>query len=486
VSPVVTTNVTAGATSITGYATSSVTNGVTVNVAIVQDVELGRHQTGDGCAYADNLGELSRKFLPLTDSSGTAVKYVPTNATSGTFTLTLVNPMVDGQRFHLVQILPPGTELSPQQRDHCDVSVLQVNEVLDWGRIHADFTAGVLISNDSGNSVAGGSTAGAGDFSQAHQFYALTVEKAWLLPGCYLLEAKHSSTGRPLCGDKVFGRAEERARDGRRGGPRRRHEADAIGNDEPEQASRWRFLSPGVFTYFDARLTAIPISDVSTNSSTATTTTALTSAQTARVDVGVLFPFFAERWTYQGRPNALYIAPLVKVGFDTVTGPTTLNTISAGGVPQSQTLESLYNFWGYGARIGHAALSRSMNRAPETYSYLDITIGPYSNLESFICHPGTATTTNSNSSCAEYGTDSNGALLFPVDSRKRLYRLDIEGLLKIPRTPLYVGFNANIGQRTLGAVHLDHGYAAPDDLRFLFGTKFDIAALLNKFNLGTN
>lgn len=44
--------------------------------------------------------------------------------------------------------------------------------------------------------------------------------------------------------------------------------------------------------------------------------------------------------------------------------------------------------------------------------------------------------------------------------------------------PLYVGFNANLGQKTLGAVKLDHGYAAPDDLEIFFGTKFDIGSLL--------
>jgi len=50
-------------------------------------------------------------------------------------------------------------------------------------------------------------------------------------------------------------------------------------------------------------------------------------------------------------------------------------------------------------------------------------------------------------------------------------------------TPLYVGFNANLGQKTFAARRLDHGYAAPDDLEIFFGTKFDIGELLAKLGI---
>ena len=72
---------------------------------------------------------------------------------------------------------------------------------------------------------------------------------------------------------------------------------------------------------------------------------------------------------------------------------------------------------------------------------------------------------------------------YTLDSRKRLYRVDIEGLLKIPSTLLYVGLNANIGQRQVMAEKLDPNFAAPNDLRFLFGTQFDIAQLFQRFGV---
>ena len=178
-------------------------------------------------------------------------------------------------------------------------------------------------------------------------------------------------------------------------------------------------------------------------------------------------------------------------------------------------MENLYNFWEYGARIGHYAMTESSKIAPYTDNYLDIAFGPYSNLQSYICHrtPSIVTTTSTGTiytPVAGYAPPTNnmgtsclndypsyysatvsplppgitpGAVWGPLDSRKRLYRLDIEGLLRIPYTPLYVGFNANVGQKSLGAGRLDHGYAAPDDLRFLFGTKFDIGTALSKMGI---
>jgi hypothetical protein len=402
---------------------------------------------------------------------------LPSAATTGAFSATLGSGLVVGTRFHVLQILPTGSSLTEEQWDRCDrATVFEVKNTLDWGRVHADFSAGILISNDSGNSTTSGASAGSGNFSQAHQFFALLVEKYWMMPGCYMYDGRKDRKYR--CSDKVRPA---------------QHEAEAEYLERvrsEESSSRRRFFVPGLSSFFESRLTAIPINTTATTPSTTSTVASgiLTTAQTARVDVGFLLPLLAQRWTFEHRPNALFIAPMAKAGFDTVTGPTALTTVSPGGTgTSSQTLESVYNFWGYGARIGHMELTRSVNKAPETYSYIDILVGPYSNLQSYVCHEGTASGQPlAGSTCVEYGVDANNKPLFPVESRKRLYRLDIEGLLKIPKTILYVGFNANIGQRSLGAVHLDHGYSAPDDLRFFFGTKLDIAAVLSKFNFGNN
>jgi hypothetical protein len=169
------------------------------------------------------------------------------------------------------------------------------------------------------------------------------------------------------------------------------------------------------------------------------------------------------------------------------------NVILPGGTVGTLNFQSAYDFFVFGGRIGNMALSQSRDRAPQVEHYLDTTIGRYSNLQSFVCHTvpaGRVGNPEPGTSCpSDYPT------LFPsassvIDSRKSLYRLDFEGLVRIPipasQIPFYIGFNANIAQHTLGAVHLDHGYAPPDDIRLLFATRIDIGSLLTSLNLGAH
>jgi hypothetical protein len=81
-------------------------------------------------------------------------------------------------------------------------------------------------------------------------------------------------------------------------------------------------------------------------------------------------------------------------------------------------------------------------------------IGRFSNLESLV-----------------QGSSTNPIL------RQRLWRVSVEGILKVPSTPLIIGFNANVGMSNPGAKVVRR---AGDDLRFLFGVRFDVAKLLAK------
>lgn len=490
--PVITSPIVASGTKLAGIATPSPSGGPVVNIAAISDDDyddlspIGAARPFKACLTPEELKKDSGRFLQL---AGDKV-YAPTDAT-GAFSATLADPLVEGQRFHLVQILPAYSELTDTEIKECKTTVSVVKTNLDWGRIHADFTAGVLISNDSQNTAAG--TAGSGDFSQAHQFLALSVEKSWALPGCYLRTFAHRGVKLDDKGEPVFEPDQPVMEDGKpvmkdgkpvmeKGQPVMELKPDECFDSKHQKLQPARLSDhflPGVSTYFQTRLTAIPVSTVATDgSATPMGANVISSAQTARVEVGAYLPFLVTRWVYDHQPNALFIAPLAKVGFDTVTGASSVSTILPGGTTDTRSYEQVYNFWSYGAKIGHMELTRTENKAPEVYSYLDIAFGPYSNLQSYICHAGTADPTTTNSTCVnDYGSG------FGVDSRKRLYRFDIEGLLKIPKTFFYVGLNANIGQKTLGATHLDHGFAAPDDVRFLFGTKFDIASVLTKFKL---
>ena len=80
--------------------------------------------------------------------------------------------------------------------------------------------------------------------------------------------------------------------------------------------------------------------------------------------------------------------------------------------------------------------SRSASEAPELVSYVDITRGRFGDFE-------------------------------------RPWRYSLEGVFKVPHSPLVLGFNANIG--TGG----NAGFVQPrDDLRFLIGAQFDFAKFL--------
>ena len=195
-----------------------------------------------------------------------------------------------------------------------------------------------------------------------------------------------------------------------------------------------------------------------------------------------------QHWGWSA-PNAYYIAPIAELGFDTLTGNTTQTNLtsatsgttgsqSAAGVVQQ--FNRVYNFYSFGGRLGWETLNNSRDRAPDPVALFDFTFGPYSSLQIIICHPagGSGTPMFPGSSC---GT---GVFLgLPNASRKRIYRFDIESLITVPHTPIALGFNANIGQRTVGSQELDPALAPGDDVRFLFGTKFDISTALQKLNL---
>lgn len=96
---------------------------------------------------------------------------------------------------------------------------------------------------------------------------------------------------------------------------------------------------------------------------------------------------------------------------------------------------NFYNFYVYGARIGHESLPSpeidrnspipgawSVSEAPEVNSYLDVAVGRFSNLQTLL-------------------NDGN---------HTQLYRISLEGILKVPSTPLVIGFSANLGQTSVG------------------------------------
>jgi len=103
--------------------------------------------------------------------------------TNGRFALALATPPQEDEQVRIAQILPPGTQFAEGAAavERAYSTPVDVPSVADWGRIRADFVAGLLTTNN--NLI---SSTDSGNFTQAHQFLAMVLEKSWTLPGCYV------------------------------------------------------------------------------------------------------------------------------------------------------------------------------------------------------------------------------------------------------------------------------------------------------------
>ncbi len=263
--------------------------------------------------------------------------------------------------------------------------LIRVAGLADWGRVRASFTAGVVLSYNNNFQAPSSS----GSSSQSTLFLGLNVEKNWKWAGL-----------------------------------------------KPAATSAEAFTGRVLFTsFFDIRLTSVP---VAASTGTDGVSTFLTSAKSAELQGGAYLPILDSHWTWQNAPNALFIAPIAKAGFITPTGSVT---------PEAVNPSQFYNFYGFGARMGHFKLSANSDSAPESMSYIDVMAGRFSNLET----------------------------LAPLAVRR--WRIEVEGVMKLPATPFVLGFDANIGQNLLTPQTVQ---GAKDDLRFFIGAKFDVGAMIGK------
>jgi hypothetical protein len=341
-------------------------------------------------------------------------------AKDGQFSVTFQNKLVTSQTIVLTgktadSVPVPGQNITVQPID------------FDWGRVRAYFVAGVLFSQNDGGSSNGNF------FSRQDFFMSFNLDKNWAY---------------------------------------RRN---------------WRFHS-----FFDARLGAIPVHNDSPKPSSSTTGSGSTTGSSSTTGsgsttgsatttatpfsdpnsfagsqkvgtfvAGIYAPFTATRWYYHDQPNSFFIAPLMKIGFSTPSNEALRDNASAIVVPSTNRF---FTQMVGGLRFGQVreyelhcpcrpGTERDLSKAPELISYLDAGLGKFGN---FLESPGPA---------------------LPTDSRVyRLWRYQLEGILKIPSTPLFIGFQANVA-----AQHGHKDYRQPpDDLRILFGTRFDIGKLFAK------
>jgi hypothetical protein len=202
---------------------------------------------------------------------------------------------------------------------------------------------------------------------------------------------------------------------------------------DQEAASVGRISFRQLNTVFDTRLTALP---VLTDGTTASAPQFVDSKKGALMQIAVYAPFYGPQssWVHDGTVNTFFIAPLFRGGIQTIIGEDGVQTTNAKGEP-----DDVYRFVTAGFAVGHQKLSGTTDQTPEMISYLHMSWG-YA--EAF-----------------DY-RDGDGVLHTPV-------RMLVEGRLKVPYTGLQVGFDANLGD-------------GRDDIRFIFGTRFDIGEALSR------
>ncbi|MFN7929781.1 MAG: putative Ig domain-containing protein [Blastocatellia bacterium] len=342
---------------------------------------------------------------------------LPVKAANGNFTFTLAQPLPAGKIATVVKDAD-GNLIQSQE-----IAIQEIGDMYDWGRVRAYFSGGVIFSKERDA------------FSQQDMLLGFNLDKNWW-------QAK------------------------------------------PESKSPIK----GFNTFFDTRLTSIPV--VTTPSTTTTTTTTtlqtsqacdpggggidcfLASRKVAVMQVGGYVPMYGEfmKWRFDNHDNAIFIAPLGKFGIQTVTSREVDARLAANNTTATETLngDDVFNFFAFGTRLGHYRLA-DRDRSPELISYIDLTFGKWENFELLRKLPCT-----SSQSLPTGFTCPGGFLVNRVNGvekfftvRDRQFRTGFEGRLRIPQTPLFIGFDANFGK-------------GPDDLRFLFGTRFDVGKLFGQ------
>jgi hypothetical protein len=394
---------------------------------------------------------------------------------SGTNHLTPVDATYDSKKFTFSATL--STALSEDQTIHIHLFDTDSNELsaqipatvvqslgYDWGRVKAYFTLGATYERQNGkfgspDGYAGlnvdynwftsgqklrAPRVGAGDSSTfVHAVmrpYAETID----IKNLKLASADAAKSGQQAAGAAVPASQGQTAGAGK---PAKGTKAPVCGNialdggsggettDICKPQTRWMLN-----TYFEARMTQIPISNGSSSGATGSTsgtgsTVDVSQFQGAYLEGGVYLPIIPEfvEWTYHGQDNALFVAPLAKLGFQAISNPSS-NTGSTTG-QTSSVASNVSRFFGFGGRIGLFKMPADLkSTGPELVNYIDLTVGKWDNLV------------------------FNGA---------PHRRFDAAGRFKLPYTPLYIGGEVNVGD-------------GPNDIRVFFGTRVDIGSIIGK------
>lgn len=234
---------------------------------------------------------------------------------------------------------------------------------------------------------------------------------------------------------------------------------DATWRQPESDSSNWHWLFN---TFFAVRLTSIPVVvDTGTETpepadppdETDSISSFIASKKGVLMQLGFYAPWYRESWTWpdegdSGETNALFFAPLVKFGFQSITEE--IKTIR-------DDPDDLFESRAVGVRFGHLKYQGDTGDGIELVSYLDLTFGKWENFEVCVGKVKQPTPTSCGDAPAGGTKVSN-------------FRTGIEGRLKIDSTvPIILGIDINTGRDR-------------DDVRFIVGTRFNVATLIEKLS----
>ncbi|MGD0732539.1 MAG: hypothetical protein ABR956_14860 [Terracidiphilus sp.] len=254
----------------------------------------------------------------------------------------------------------------------------------------------------------------------------------------------------------------------------------------PESGTGYR---PGLNASISGRFSAIPVTAPSSTTSTSNnsgTLNILSSQESARVLGSITFPLRASQ--ILGGGYSFFTAPVLKAGFDTLLNPAASATTGSSGSATISPATFAPVYWEYssGLRMGYRQYLTGKDSTPRTITQVDITIGKFSNLQSFVCNrsvtSGNSTSLPTNTMC--FNPQPPNAGPYTLDqSRATLYRMEVEGFFLFPGTPFVLGVDANLPQSAAAPKNLDTLNKAGGNVTIYFGVSGSLTNLFKSMKL---
>jgi hypothetical protein len=262
--------------------------------------------------------------------------------------------------------------------------------------------------------------------------------------------------------------------------------------------------TPGLAANLDIELSPIPTSGSSasgtlsggTLSASSISPNQLSSQQSILGALTVSMPMKTKCWN--GCTDYFTVAPVARAGFGTLFNST--STTTSGSSSTTTTFAPGYQFWGLGARFAWDKYAGGYNEAPQMIWQMIITLGPDSNLPSYVCkqvtgqakdpyaasatptivtacappnYPDTASTSSGSTPVTTYS--------YYTDFKTSRPRLNVDAIAKIPGYPFVLGVKANLNQYAIfSKPNLDYLSKPGNDVRIYVGISVNVATFISK------